>query len=150
MWQVGAGASAASKQTTASQMDGPEGADAKDAEDADESDAKKATKDLDRLAKKDPSRFKKAVSHPLEAALQLNLPLRYEHECNRLHLFFSAFVVFPVWHCMLCTHVNAVCVNLRVLLRQAIRGLLNRCFRGKHIKRVHFPLSALLQRHHCA
>ncbi len=56
-------------------MDGPEGADAKDAEDADESDAKKATKDLDRLAKKDPSRFKKAVSHPLEAALQLLLPL---------------------------------------------------------------------------
>ncbi len=70
MWQVGAGASAATKQTTASQMDGPEGADAKDTEESDESDAKKATKDLDRLAKKDPSRFKKAVSHPQEVLLQ--------------------------------------------------------------------------------
>ncbi|CAL8470422.1 g9964 [Coccomyxa elongata] len=58
--KVGAGASAATKQTTANQMGGPEGADAKDTEESDESDAKKATKDLDRLAKKDPSRFKKA------------------------------------------------------------------------------------------
>lgn len=61
-WQVGAGASAATKEATASTMGGPAKGDAKAAEESDKPEAEKADQDLDRLAKKDPERFKKAVS----------------------------------------------------------------------------------------
>ena len=61
MCQVGAGATAGVKEATAGTMGGPAQGDAKAAEESDQPDAAKADDDLDRLAKKDPDRFKKAV-----------------------------------------------------------------------------------------
>ncbi|EIE27098.1 hypothetical protein COCSUDRAFT_45729 [Coccomyxa subellipsoidea C-169] len=68
--KVGAGASAATKEATASTMGGPAKGDAKAAEESDKPEAEKADQDLDRLAKKDPERFKKAEVGHLHLELQ--------------------------------------------------------------------------------
>ncbi|KAK9915888.1 hypothetical protein WJX75_005707 [Coccomyxa subellipsoidea] len=68
--KVGAGATAGVKEATAGTMGGPAQGDAKAAEESDQPDAAKADDDLDRLAKKDPDRFKKAEVAHLHLELQ--------------------------------------------------------------------------------
>lgn len=58
---MGAGASGTAKDVTTGMLAGSAKADEKEAENSNQPDAQKVTKDLDRLAQKDPQRFKKAV-----------------------------------------------------------------------------------------